>query len=638
MNEFCGLKGIKGEFSVARTPQQNGVAKRKNKILIEAVRTMLTDSLLPTIFWAEAVNIACYDKDLTGFFYIDSLTNYMNYQPVTAGNQTNKNVGPQEANGNTGLKQSVDAGQSEEKNVSTQQYVVFPLWSSISYKSSDENDTADDSAGESPVQKPASENKQALKNALDKMIDQEKEDTNTPVNVASALRTYNDAGSSFVPLGGSFPDDPLMPNLEDTAKIQNTGIFGSAYDDEDLDTYNSPYADQVMGAEADFNNMEPSTVFSPIPSTRVHSIHSKDQIIGDPRSAVQTRGMTKKKPTKIAQALDDESWVEAMQEELLQFKIQKVWTLVDLPYGKKMDVKSAFLYGTIEEEVYVSQPLSFVDPKFPEKVYKVEKSLYGLHQAPKAWYHTLSTYLLDNGFFRGQIDKTLFIKRVKGDILLVQVYVDDIIFGSTKKSLCTNFEQIMHKRFQMSSMGELTFFLGLQVKQKEDGIFISQEKYVGEILKKFGFSSIRTASTHMETNKALIKDEDGEDVDIYLYRSMIGSLMYLTSSRPDIMFSVCACSRFQVQPKVSHLNAVKRIFRYLKGRPKLGLWYPKDSPFILEAFSDSDYAGASLDRKSTTRGCQFLGSRLISWQCKKQTVVANSTTKAEYIAASYCYG
>ncbi|GJX79394.1 putative ribonuclease H-like domain-containing protein [Tanacetum coccineum] len=633
----------------------------------------------------------------------------MNYQPVTAGNQTNRNASPQEANGDTGLKKSVDARQSEEKNVSTQQYIVFLLWSFISssYKSSDEtykNDTADDAAGETPVQKPASKNEQALKNVLDKTMDQEKKaseqsdavrkefeaqcnrellqgkatkasSTNsfntvsTPVNAASAPRTSNDAGPSFVPLGGSFPlnvndlpDDPLMPNLEDTAEVQNTGIFSSAFDDEDLDTHNSPFADQVMGAEADFNNMEASTIVSPITTARVHSIHPKDQIIGDPKSAVQTRGMTKKssrehamisyiqkqkrtnhkdfqnclfacflsqqEPTKIAQALDDESWVKAMQEELLQFKIQKVWTLVDLPYGKKvigtkwvyrnkkdekdivvknkarlvaqgykqeeginydkvfapvarieairlflayasfmnflmyqMDVKSTFLYGTIEEEVYVNQPLGFVDPKFPKKVYKVEKSLYGLHQAPRAWYETLSTYLLDNGFYKGKIDKTLFIKRVKDDILLVQVYVDDIIFDSTKKSLCTNFEQIMHKRFQTSSMGELTFFLGLQVKQKEDGIFISQDKYVSEILKKFGFSSIRTTNTHMETNKALTKNEDGEDVDVHLNRSMIGSLMYLTSSRPDIMFSVCTCSRFQVQQKVSHLNAVKRIFR-----------------------------------------------------------------------------
>ncbi|GJZ11002.1 putative ribonuclease H-like domain-containing protein [Tanacetum coccineum] len=304
----------------------------------------------------------------------------------------------------------------------------------------------------------------------------------------------------------------------------------------------------------------------------------------------------------------------------------------------QMDVKSAFLYGKIEEEVYVCQPLGFEDPDFPDRVYKVEKALYGLHQAPRAWYETLSTYLLDNGFERGKIDKTLFIRRHKGDILLVQVYVDDIIFGSTNKKLCIAFEKLMHEKFQMSSMGELTFFLGLQVQQKKDGIFISQDKYVGEILKKFGFTEVKTASTPIETQKPLLKDEDGEEVDVHMYRSMIGSLMYLTSSRPDIMFAVCACARYQVNPKVSHLYAVKRIFRYLKGQPKLGLWYPKDSPFDLVAYTDSYYAGASLDKKSTIGGCQFLGCRLISWQCKKQTVVANSTTKAKYVAASSCCG
>ncbi|GJX22744.1 putative ribonuclease H-like domain-containing protein [Tanacetum coccineum] len=268
-----------------------------------------------------------------------------------------------------------------------------------------------------------------------------------------------------------------------------------------------------------------------------------------------------------------------------------------------MDVKSAFLYGKIEEEVYVCQPPGFEDPDFPDRVYKVEKALYGLHQAPRAWYETLSTYLLDNRFQRGKIDKTLFIRRVKSDILLVEVYMYDIIFGSTKKSLCIEFEKIMHKKFQMSSMGELTFFLRLQVKQKNNGIFISQDKYMTNILKKFGFSDVKTSSTPMETHKPLLKDADGEDVDEHLYRSMIGSLMYLTSSRPDIMFA-----------------------------------YPKDSPFDLVAYTDSDYAGASLYRKSTIKGCQFLGCRLISWQCKKHIVVANSTTEAEYIAASNCCG
>ncbi|GJS21762.1 putative ribonuclease H-like domain-containing protein [Tanacetum coccineum] len=269
-----------------------------------------------------------------------------------------------------------------------------------------------------------------------------------------------------------------------------------------------------------------------------------------------------------------------MQDELLQFKLQKVWTLVDLPNGKRaigtkwvyrnkkdergiaiknkarlvaqgytqeegidydevfahvarieairvflayasfkdfvvyqMDVKSAFLYGKIEEEVYVCQPQGFEDPDFPDRVYKVEKALYGLHQAPRAWYETLSTYLLEIGFQRGQIDKTLFIKRDQGDILIVQVYVDDIIFGSIKKKLCTEFEKMMHKKFQMSSIGELTFFLRLQVKQKEDGIFISQDKYVTEILKKFSFSDVKTANTPMETHKPLLKDADGKDFE-----------------------------------------------------------------------------------------------------------------------------
>nr|GEV12527.1 hypothetical protein [Tanacetum cinerariifolium] len=241
--------------------------------------------------------------------------------------------------------------------------------------------------------------------------------------------------------------------------------------------------------------------------------------------------------------------------------------------------------------------------EFLDRVYKVKKAMYRLHQAPRAWYGTLSKYLLANDFQRGTIDQTLFIRKHKGEFLLVQVYLGDIIFGSSNLQLCREFEYLMHDKFQMSAMGELTFFLGLRVLQKKDGIFLSQYKYIGDILKK----------------------------------SMIGTFMYLTASRPDIMFAVCNCARHQVTPKECLLHAVKRILRYLKGHPKLGLWYPEESPFDLVAYSDSDYSGATHDRKSTTGGCQFLAERLISWQCKKQTIVATSTTKAEYVAtASGC--
>ncbi|GJU03762.1 putative ribonuclease H-like domain-containing protein [Tanacetum coccineum] len=296
--------------------------------------------------------------------------------------------------------------------------------------------------------------------------------------------------------------------------------------------------------------------------------------------------LSQEEPKRIAKALSDPAWVEAMQEELLQFKLQKVWILVDLPKEEgidydevfapvarikairlflayasfmgfmvyQMDVKSAFLYGTIEEEVYVCQPLGFEDPDYSDKVYKVVKALYGLHRAPRAWYGTLAKYLLDNGFQRGKIDETLFIKKQKGDILL------------------------------MSFMGELNFFLGFQVKQIKDGIFISQDKYEAEILRKFSFINTGTASTSMIYKKLCIKDSDGMIIDIMLHNVQ--------------------SARFQVTPKVSHSHAVKRIF--------------------------------SLDRKSTTGGCQFLGCRLISWQCKKQTVVATSSTEAEYVAAASC--
>ncbi|GJT00682.1 putative ribonuclease H-like domain-containing protein [Tanacetum coccineum] len=382
--------------------------------------------------------------------------------------------------------------------------------------------------------------------------------------------------------------------------MDNTGIFGNAYNDEDVEE------------EVDINNVISSYKVPDASFTKFHKDHPEDKVIGSLKTPVQTRHMTKineehglislvhklrrtnykyfqnclfayflsqMEPKKLVQALKDPSWVEAMQDKLLQFKLLKVWTLVDLPRDKW-----AIEEGIDYDEVFAP-------------VARIEAIRLFLAYAS---FKDFVVYQMDvkSAFLYGKIKEEVH----KDDILLVQVYVDDIIFGSTKKQMSNKFETLMHDKFQMSYIGELSFFLGLQVKQKSDGIFISQDKYVAKILKKFYFASVKIASTPMETNKALIKDEEAEDVDVHLYRSMIGSLMYLTASRPDIMYAVCDCARFQVTPKTSHLNAMKRIFRYLKGQPKLGLWYPRDSPFNLEAFSDSDYTGASLDRKSTTGG------------------------------------
>jgi uncharacterized membrane protein YciS (DUF1049 family) len=302
----------------------------------------------------------------------------------------------------------------------------------------------------------------------------------------------------------------------------------------------------------------------------------------------------------------------------------------------QMDVKSAFLNGKLDEEVYVEQPPGFEDQDFLDYVYFLLKAIYGLKQAPRKWYDTLSEFLLENDFVRGVIDKTLFSKKHKNDTLLVQVYVDDIIFGSTNDSLCKRFSKLMQSKFEMSLMGELKFFLGLQVNQRIDGIFICQSKYVRELLKKYQMEESASAMTPSSTAVKFGACETSIKVDVTSYRGMIGSLLYLTASRPDIMYATCLCARFQADPRDVHLVAVKRIFRYLKGTPNLGIWYPKESDFKLIGYTDSDYAGSVVDRKSTSGSCQFLGSRLVSWFSKKQQTVSNSTAEAEYIAAGSC--
>nr|GEU43609.1 uncharacterized mitochondrial protein AtMg00810-like [Tanacetum cinerariifolium] len=330
-------------------------------------------------------------------------------------------------------------------------------------------------------------------------------------------------------------------------------------------------------------------------------------------------------PHTTLEAMADSAWIKAMQEELYQFDRLQI------------DMKTTFLNGPLKEEVYVAQPNGFADPDHPEKVYRLRKALYGLKEALRAWYDELSKFLTSKGFTKGTIDLTLFMIGHREDILLVQIYVDNIIFRSTNPKYTKCFEKLMHNRFEMSLMGEIKLSLGLEIHQSPCGIFINQAMYALEILHKHGMDNGQSIGTPMETKPKLDADLNGNPVDQTDYRSKIGSLMYLISSRPYIVQAVCLCARYQSRPTKKHLKEVKRIFRDLKGTVNMGLWYPKGSSFGLTAFSDADHAGCIDTRKSTYGGIQFLGDKLVSWMSKKQNCTAMSSPEAEYVALSASY-
>jgi hypothetical protein len=268
-----------------------------------------------------------------------------------------------------------------------------------------------------------------------------------------------------------------------------------------------------------------------------------------------------------------------------------------------MAVKSALLNGVLEEEVYVRQPPGFEKEKYPHWVYKLRKALYGLNQAPRAWYGRLRWFLFERGFEMGNVDQTLFLLRQGKDILIVQVYVDDIIFGGSSNSLVARYAEDMSREFEMSMMGELQFFLGLQIHQLKEGTFVHQAKYTKDIVRKYNMVDSEAMGTLMTTTVALDADEEGEHADRKEYRSMIGSLLYLTTTRPDIQFLACLCAHFQTTPRTSHRQAVKHIFRYLRRTPNFSLWYIASSSLALHGFSDRDFARCRLDRKSTFGTC-----------------------------------
>nr|GEV46004.1 putative ribonuclease H-like domain-containing protein [Tanacetum cinerariifolium] len=656
LHAYFVAKWIHHQTSVARTPKQNGVVERWNHTVVEAARTMLSTTKVTLFFYAEAIATACFTQNHSlviprhentpyhiindrnpsvKFFHIFGSLCYI----VRDGENLNKMK----------EKDHVSSDPMPECQRTSLEHVSLSLGPQCQ-----ENVTQADRTV-------------TMSNELDLLFSpmfDELLNGSSQVMSKSSTVTAADAPNQCqqqhtTPLNNQTTTYPTcqVPSLAPTV----------------TSTENTNQA-EMIAENAQVENDEFINIFCTLVQDRgeTSSHHPLEQVIRNPSQSVKTRcqlesdgeiymfalTVSRTEPKNINEAMADSVWIESMQEELHQFdrldegvdfeesfapvaRLEVVRLFIAYAAHKyftvyQMDVKTAFLYGPLKEEVYVNQPNGFADPYHLDKVYHLKKALYGLKQAPRAWYDELSNFLVSKGFSKGSIDPTLFITKHRGDILLVQIYVDDIIFCSTNPKLSKQFEKLMHIKFEMFMMRELKFFLGIQIHQSPRVIFINQAKYAKEILIKHGMTSCDSVGTLMAT-KHLDANLSGTSVDQTKYHSMVGALMYLTASRPDIMHAKYYCACYQAKPTEKHLTAVKRIFWYLKDTIHMGLWYPKDTGFKLTAFSDSNHVGCLDSPKSTSGGIQFLGGdKLVSWSSKKQDCTTMSSAEAEYVSLSTC--
>nr|GEW34990.1 putative ribonuclease H-like domain-containing protein [Tanacetum cinerariifolium] len=654
LKEYFDSVGITHETSPAKTPQQNGVVERKNRTLVEAARTMLIFSHAPLFLWAEAIATACYTQKhfhnspsfqqdtirayswqktrhlIPSCFWGSLVYNRRTRKIIKTMNVTfdELSVMAFEQNSSKPRLQSMTSGQiSSELELTYAPSTITPQIPSKHDLDILFEPLHNEYLGGQPTEAPRA------------------------IPAAPVLQNLQAPTASM-----SFQDyEPVPKNSSNTLVYShNVDVTSQQHAQQQRNLTSSPTAsaaDNVPNA-----GFEGDLFVNPFGTPSTESVdHPLEQVIGEPSRPVLTRNQLKTdgdmciytltvsilEPKTVKEALTDPAWIESMQEVLHQFIRLDVWELVPSRDGIKpltlkwlfknkhdeentvmrnktrlvirgyrqeegidfeesfapvarmeairiflayathkgftvhqMDVKTTFLHSSLKEDVYVCQPEGFIDADYPSHVYKLKKALYGLKQEPRAWYDELSTFLLQNGFSKGTIDPTLFTRRFNDDILVVN--------------------------------------------QSPGGIFINQSKYVHEILMKYGLNTSNIVGTLMHIKDKLDLDQIGTPVDATKYRSMIGTLMYLTSSRPDTVHATCVCARYQAHPTKKHLKEVKRIFRYLWGTVNMGLWYTKDYGFELTGFSDADYAGCKDTFKSTSGGAQFLAKNLMSWSSKKQ--------------------
>nr|GEU41619.1 retrovirus-related Pol polyprotein from transposon TNT 1-94 [Tanacetum cinerariifolium] len=577
--------GITHETSAVKTPQQNGVVEQRNHTLVEAARTMLIFSHAPLFLWAEAIATAVYNRRIKK---IMKMINLMFDELSAMAFEQNSSI--------PGL-QSMNSGQ-----ISSKLELTYAL-STITPQRPSELDLDilfeplhDEYLGGRPSKAPrAIPAAPVLQNLQAPTASMSFQDS-APV-LSNSLNTPVSLHNVDVP---SQQHAHIMEPM--TVKEALTDPVWIESMQEELHQF---IRLDVWELVLSLDGIKPLTL-----KWLFKNKHDEENTVIRNKTRLVVRGYHQEEGIEFEEFFTLVARMEAIRI-FLAYAAHKGFTVY------QMDVKTAFLHGSLKEDVYVCQLEGFIDLDHPSHVYKLKKVPYGLKQVSRAWYDELSTFLLQNGFSKGIIDLTLFTRRFDDDMLVVQVYVDDIIFGSTDPRYATLFSDLMKSRFEMAMIGEMTFFLGLHVNQSPSGIFINQSNYVNEILKKYGLNTCDIISTLMDIKDKLDLDQIRTPVDVTKYRSMIGALMYLTSSRPDIVHDTCVCARYQAHPTEKHLKEVKRIFCYFWGTVNMGLWYSKDSGFELTGFLDADYAGCKDTFKSTSGGAQFLGEKLMSCQNRR---------------------
>nr|GEW00754.1 putative ribonuclease H-like domain-containing protein [Tanacetum cinerariifolium] len=667
LKEYFDSVGISHQVSSVRIPQKNEVVEQRNRTLVEAARTMLIFSRALLFLWAEAIANACFTQNRSIINRHFNKTPYelINgrkpdisflhvFEALCYPKNDREDIGKLGAKGDIGffIGYSADSRAYRVYNRRTQKIIETM------------NVSFDELLAMAFEQRSLKPRLQCMTSG---QISPGLDLTYAPSTITTQQLTEGELDLLFEAMyddyiGGQSSSAPRIAPIQPETVADNVpnAMFDANMFVNHFATLSTSAAESSSSQYVDPSNMH--TFYQPYPHEfQWTKDHPLDQVTGEPSRPVLIRNQLRSdgdmcmyaltvsimELKNVKEAMTDPAWIESMQEELLQFKRLDVWVLVPVPDNKKpltlkwlfknkhdeektvirnknrlvvrgyrqeegidfeesfalvarmeaigiflayvahksftvfqMDVKTTFLHGSLKEDVYVCQPEGFIDADHPSHVFKLKKALYGLKQAPRAWYDELSTFLLQNHFFKGTTDPTLFIRR----------FVDDILVSN----------------------------------------------YVLEILKIYEMKSCDPIGTPMEIKDKLDLDQNRTPVDATKYRSMIGSLMYLKSSRQDIVNATCLCARYQAKPTEKHLKEVKRIFRYLRGTVNTGLWYMKDSGFELTGFLDADYAGCKDTFKSTSGGAQFLGEKLVSWSLKKQDCTSLSTAEAEYVSLSAC--